>query len=71
MTTVYLPEKGVLLWSDAGKPSAINVAIMGMKRGFDNVEFIKAEPLIIFNDGEEPRGIASYKETLFYAAIYK
>jgi len=65
-------KKGYLLWSDSGKPSAINVAQMQMEsKSVDKVLFKKAEPYFIFNNGEEPRGIATCQETLFYGAIYK
>ena len=44
---------------------------MVLDKDTDKIDFKKAEPCFIFNDGEEARGLATIDDTLFYAAIYK
>ena len=64
-----------MMWSDAGKPSAIVAGIVEIdtKSTSDNLKFMsnKVMPMFVFNQNEEPRGLAVSGKTLFYAAIYR
>ena len=62
------------MWSDAGKPSAIVAGIVEIGTPKDTLNFMskdKVMPMFVFNQNEEPRGLAVFGKTLFYAAIYR